>query len=85
MRALRPMTAGPTAIGEGHVERPDASGNGCGASLWDGVGGRARADWGKGAGGSPAVPGDTVGGTSGLGLELGLRLGEVGSGISSSK
>ncbi len=33
-----------------HVERPGASGNGCGASLWDGVGGRARADWGEGSG-----------------------------------
>jgi hypothetical protein len=30
--------------GAGHVERPSASGNGCGASLWDGVWGRARAD-----------------------------------------
>ncbi len=35
----------------GHVERPSASGNGYGASLRDGIGGRARADRREGSGG----------------------------------
>jgi hypothetical protein len=35
----------------GHVRRPSSSRDGCGAGLWDGVGGRARADWREGSGG----------------------------------
>jgi hypothetical protein len=33
------------------VERPSASGDGCGAGLWDGIGRRARADRREGSGG----------------------------------
>ncbi len=35
----------------GHVEGPGSSSDGCGAFLWDGVGGRARADRREGSGG----------------------------------
>ncbi len=67
----------------GHVERPGASSDGCGSGLWNGIWGRVRADRRDESGATPAVPGDTVGGTGGL--RLGLEFGEGWSGRSRSR
>jgi hypothetical protein len=58
---------------------------GVGPACGMGYGGGLGPIDGKGAGGTPAVPGDTVGETKGLGLGIGLELGEGGSGMSSSR
>ena len=53
----------------------------CGMGYGGGLGPIDR----KGAGGTPAVPGDTRDEIGGLGLGLGLKVGERGSGMSSSR
>jgi hypothetical protein len=59
---------------------------GVGPSCGMGYGGGLGPIVGKGSGGTPAVTGDTVGGTGGgLGLGLGLGLGVGGSGMSTSR